>query len=161
MNQECLCCAEERSLDNLTVCEKGHAVCNGCQRNLGRQDCVYCMPHQTIAVLPAVEESDSERPTRIAVTQAPLPSHTATACAKTRRFCIECALFLRYVLTYIGGFFLLVYLGKVYIAFWFWCNPDMDHDWFAWNRLRYCLGEAFVGIIGTCIIAGCCVPSHN
>ena len=159
MSQECLCCAEERNPDNLTVCEKGHAVCNGCQGNLGRQDCVYCLPHQTIAVLPTVEESDRERPTHLTVTQVPLPTHPTRTGAK--RFCVECALFLRCPLTYIGGFLALVYLGKVYIAFWFWCNPEMDHDWFAWDRLRYCLGEAFVGLIGTSILAGCCVSSRS
>ena len=59
------------------------------------------------------------------------------------------------------GFMTTVYLGKVYFAFFYYCNSQLDNSWISWDKFDYILGEAFCGFIGSIILYSCCCARND
>ena len=58
-------------------------------------------------------------------------------------------------------FLTLTYFGKCFVYLYLICNPDEDLDWFGWDRLDMCLGEALIGLfVGMMLVGMCCGPAR-
>lgn len=150
----CLVCTEELTNKPYIQCSKNHVVCQSCQRKMGRSDCLFCNPCVQIDVQNPLELEDTPHNR----------SSTSTTPSRTemvRDFCLGLFDFLKRISYGCLSWIACVYLGKVYIAFYFWCNPDQDHEWFGWDKFRYMIGESILGLFVSLILASCCLSDRG
>ena len=185
--RECQCCCQRTSIVSSSRCSKNHVICSTCKTRLNRKDCLFCQPHQTSetvrqmgrdnpnhrtrsnpivpVTLNNVSSSVEHQDIRIEITRTndshPISGHRQEQNKCMRDVC-EC---LGYCLGKMGkyglGFMTTVYLGKVYFAFFYYCNPQFDNSWISWDKFDYILGEAFCGFIGSIILYSCCCARND
>ena len=148
---ECQCCFNNTCVKTMTVCNKGHRVCTRCIKKLQRRDCLFCVPHRMISII-----ETPINPTTQSASITPL-HNKPPAYRHICNFLVSLRKLLYVLAKLVLGFFALVYIGKVYVAIWYGCNPQMDSSWFSWGSLYYCIGEALIGLVVTMVFAGCCV----
>ena len=141
---ECQCCFNNTCVKNITLCDKGHRVCSQCIKKLQRRDCLFCVPHRMISII-----EQPINPTTTPISIIPVRNKYPV--------CRQLLDFLYFIAKLVLGFFAAVYIGKVYVAIWYGCNPQMDGSWFSWASLSHCIGEAFIGLVVSMVLAGCCV----
>ena len=187
--RECQCCCQQTSIISSARCSKNHVICSTCKTRLNRKDCLFCQPHQTTetvrqinrdmpnnrarsnpisparparpaspaSALSTVEHQDI----RIEITRTndthPIPGHRQklNECVTDSCGCVS-------VLCKYGLIFMTtVYLGKVYFAFFYYCNPQFDSTWTSWDKFDYIIAEAFCGLIGSALLYSCCCIRNN
>jgi hypothetical protein len=171
---ECQCCSNLIPNNQVTVCEKQHVVCHGCYDKLGRSDCLFCIPHQTVTPgqtslrrgvrihIDTISSDQIQVNINIADNPSTDNSNMSTRIRKTVQDSLTCLLYFTLTMAkFVSAFLLLVYLGKCYIWLYFTSNPDRDRSWFGWDKFNHILGEALLGLFGTCILVGCCIKDNN
>ena len=136
---QCMCCCEEKPRSSVTVCRKNHALCAACAERLGRVDCLFCNPYSP------------QKPEGPAISWTEKVKILRDVCAGLLLVCIR----------FVTCFMALTYLGKCFVYLYLICNPDEDLDWFGWDRLDMCLGEALIGLfVGMMLVGMCCGPAR-
>jgi hypothetical protein len=161
----CQCCFNNLSAKNTTVCNNGHRVCNQCTKKMKRMDCLFCSPyHRSISIIDPPLNPTTPMARRTLHTTTPMGRSTlhpttpmARRTLKLRNFMGSLGKPLYSIIYLVVGFFAAVYIGKVYVAIWYGCNPQFDSSWFSWGSLHNCIGEAFIGLVVSMVLAGCCV----
>ena len=153
LSQECQCCFKDiQDKTSLHICNKNHVICHECQQRMGRTDCLFCQPHTNlhnqsrIHIAPEFEVIQlPRRPRR--------PPSRPPSCLEETLF--GTVVLILYLARIVAIFLGLAYLGKVFIYFYLWLNPETDYSWFGWDRFRYIIGEAFLGVAVLLILVGC------
>ena len=152
---ECAVCCDVR-VPPERLCRKGHAVCATCLARVGREDCVLCLPYETVAV-PAppapVAESPQQGPTVANPRRAPGSGCTARGVLR------EAALWLASLaLAGVGtacAVLFLAYLGKGTVWLCVHGAGGEDPAWFTWTPWRLLLVDVVAGTMALCGAAAC------
>ena len=130
---ECACCRTENPRGQVRPCRRGHVVCEDCKRRLNRPDCLFCTPHTV------VQNREPGRPN-------PCVAASSNACPAVLKAALS--------------FLTALYAGKVFV--WLYIvTQDKPVAWFAWDSFRYCFQEAFLGLVGSAILVGCCIKDDR
>lgn len=144
---ECLICYSEFQPSQVAICTNQHVICLNCQKAISRTDCLICSPQEISISIP-----QEERNTNLTIQPRARQSSQMTQTEDIRCLCS--------LVKYITIFWLLVYLGKVYFALFYYCNPQFDNSWLGWTTFRYILADLLCGSIVSAILFSCCCLSH-
>ena len=160
---ECLICYSEFRASQVTVCFNQHVICLNCQKAISRLDCLICSPQEISITI----TEDNEATSQVAPRRTESTESTESTERRERRYrrenspClteeVHCLLgFLKYV----SIFWLTVYLGKVYFALFYYCNPQFDDSWLGWATFRHILADILCGVVVSTILFSCCCLSN-
>ena len=161
---ECIICSEninkEKGKHSCTVCKiDAWYICSTCNSKIDR--CPVCRtPNNPLnGIIISIEEN----------VQVPIQENNN----QRQKECFEYIKIILLILRPILLFFLFMYLGKIYISGYChitcsekdekldkcMCIKFAQRDNY-WGDFNYCIGEIFTGLLGTCILYGCCIRRH-